>query len=339
MKALKRLAATLILGLSASAHAIVPAICTGQWYNPITDTDWNNIFPITIAGVQLTNGSNTNPPLMNSMPPICVCPTVFGFPFVGIGVTYWQPTYISEIERRPGCLSSLGGIQALSGYSMLHSEQTTSDNNHTGETSNRMQVHWYEYPVASMLEIMKSVTCKSSSGFNLAYVTEVDPLWQDDLWSAIFSPESALFANPIAVASCAVDAVASSFSTPLDAMFWCAGTWGQVYPLAGNSSHTGDPFTMNNQIQAKFIARSHRMGLMFQTIGPSAVCSSHPNPIWVKSQYRYNQVAPVQRRGRAVVTGDYGRLFQFPPVTNPPTMEHTVNLIWQGQQCCLKGIP
>lgn len=339
MKKITKLFIVAMLLVSTMANAIVPAICTGTFFNPVTDTDWNNLFPITIAGVRFSTNSNSNPPLMQAMPPVCVCPTILGIPFVGIGVTFWQPMFISEIERRPGCLSSLGGIQALSGYSMLHSEQTVSDNNATGAAVNRMQVHWYEYPVMSLLNMMEAVQCKNTNGFNLAYITEIDPLWQDDTWGAIFAPEAALFANPIATAACAIDAVASSLDFPLDALFWCAGSWGNLYPLAGNSSHSGDPFTMNNQIQAKFIARSHRMGLSWQTIGPTAICSSHPNPVWVKSQYRFNQVAPVARRGRAVATGGDGKMFQFPPVTNPPTMEHTVNLIWQGQQCCLKGIP
>lgn len=340
MNFFKKLLAIVTLAFAATAsHAVVPAVCTGNLFNPISDTDWNNIFPITIAGVPITMGGNTTAPLMAAMPPICVCPTFLGIPFVGIGLTWWQPQYVAEIERRPGCLSSLGGINVLPGYSMLGSEQAVADSNNTGEAANRMQIHWYEYPVMSMLQMMESLYCKNPMGFNLAYITEVDPLWQDDVWSAIFAPESSLFANPIANAACAVDAVASSFDFPMDVLFWCAGTWGNVYPLSGNSSHSGDPFAMNNQIQAKFLARNHRMGLQWQTIGPTAVCSSHPNPIWVKSQYRYNQVAPVARRGRAVVTGSNGRLFTFPPVTNMPTQEHTVNLIWQGQQCCAKAIP
>lgn len=339
---MKKLFRALVLGLLlwvTSAQAVVPSICTGTLYNPITDTDWNNIFPISIAGIQFTSNSNMSPPLMLAMPPVCLCPTIFGIPFIGIGVTFWQPMFISEIERRPGCLSSLGGIQVMPGYSMLGSEQTTEDGVNSGTQANRMQVHWYEYPVFGMLQLMESVICRNINGFNLMYMTEIDPLWQDDVWGAIFAPEAALFANPIASAACAVDAVASSLDFPMDALFWCAGAWGNIYPLSGNSSHAGTPFTMNNQLQAKFIARNHRMGLSWQTIGPTAVCSAHPNPIWVKSQYRYNQVAPVPRRGRAVPTGSNGMLFQFPPITNVPTQEHTINLIWQGQQCCLKGIP
>jgi conjugal transfer pilus assembly protein TraU len=334
----KKLIAAATLLVASTAQAVVPTMCTGRLFNPLTDADWNNIFPITIAGVPLGAGTNPMNPLMAAMPPVCVCPTILGIPFVGIGVTYWQPTYLAEIEHRPGCLSSLGGINVLPGYSMLQSEQTVNHENR-GKSTNRMQVHFYTYPLFGMLEMMKSVSCNNPSGFNLGYVTEVDPLWQDDLWGAVFAPESAVFANPIAQMACAVDAVSASAGYPQDALFWCSGSMGGVYPLTGNSQHSGDPFTLNNQVMSKFLARHHRMGLQWQTIGPTAICSSHPNPVWVKSQYRFNQVAPIPRKGRAVAPGDNGKLFQFPPVTNLPTQEQTVNLIWQGQQCCLKPIP
>lgn len=335
-------AAALAFGFTAatSASALVPGTCTGRLFNPVTDTDWNNIFPITIAGARMTSGSNTINPLMAAMPPICVCPTIFGIPFVGIGITYWQPLYVSEVEYRPGCLSSVGGVDVLPGpYDLLTGQEGSKNQGKGDKPVNRMQVHWYQYPVFSVMEIFKSLTCKSPSGFDLAYVTEVDPLWQDDMWSAVFAPESVLFSNPIAHAACGVDAVAASTAYPLDALFWCAGSWGNLYPLSGNSSHTGDWFASNNQVQAKFIARNARMGLQWQTIGPTAICSSHPNPVWVKSQYRYNQVGPIRRKGRAVSTGDSGKFFQFPPITNTPVQEQTINLIWQGQQCCLKPIP
>lgn len=335
-----RIFALMFLFLASTAKAVIPTPCDGEFYNPISHTDWNNMFPITIMGAQLSpSKGNTVAPLMQTMPPICVCPTIFGIPLPGVGITYWQPLYISEIEHRPGCLSSLSGLKVLSGpYEALASNQTRNHKD-SAKFANRMQVHWYEYPVFTFMKMFQNLTCKNPAGFNLAYVTELDPIWQDDLWSAIFSPETTLFANPFSHLACAVDAAAAIFTYPLDPLFWCAGSWGNIYPFSSFSSHSGDPFTLNNQIGAKFLARNARMGLSFQTIGPTAVCFSHPNPIWIKSQYRHNQIMPVNRRGRAVSTGDPGKLFQFPPITNTPTNEHTVNLIWQGQQCCLKPIP
>ena len=341
MNIIKKLLCGLTLCLAMSAHGanLIPTVCDGKFFNPITDMDWNTLFPISIAGAKVTSSGNMNSPLMDMMPPICTCPTIFGFPFIGVGITYWQPIYISEIERRPGCLTSLGGVKILSdAYNLIGSNQTVSGVGR-GKSANRMQVHHYNYPVFELLEMFKSLGCKSSSGMSLAYITEIDYPWNSGEWSAVLTPEAVLFSGAVANLACAVDSVAAMTGFPLDPLFWCSGTWGNTYPLAGNSNHSGDPFTLNNQIESKFLARQARLGLGWQTIGPTAICSSHPNPVWVKSQFRYNQVAPIPRRGRAVTTGDNGKLFQFPPVTNPPTQEHTVNLIWQGQQCCLKPIP
>lgn len=322
------------------AADLVQGPCTGEMFNPFSDADWSYIYPITIAGAAMTTG-NTDPPLMKAAGAICECPSalLWGYPMVGVVLSYWEGMYIQEIERRPGCLRSMGGLSILEGYSTLASEQSDNNSVDLGKSANRMQIHWYEYPLFSLLDMLLDTECPGSSSFNLVNMTELDALWQDDLWGAVFAPEASLFGNLSSIASCGVDSVASSLDFPLDELFWCAGSWGSIYPLTGNSGHSGDPFIMNNQLGAKYIARSHRMGLMMQTIGPSAVCSPHINNIWVKSQYRYNQVAPIPRKGRAVVTGSNGRYFQTPAVTNAPTKEYTVNMIWQGKQCCLKAIP
>lgn len=334
MKFWKSLVAIATFAMASAAQAIVPTICTGQFFNPITDLDWNYIFPITTFGVEVGNGTNQNPALMRTMPPVCMCPSVLllGMPSPGVGMTWWEPTYMVEIENRPGCLSSLGGIQVLANYSTLASEKSTGEGMDRRNV-NRMQVHWMTYPVFEMLDMMTSVTCKNPSGLNVMYMTELDPLWQDDTWSAVFTPEAVLFANPIAVAACAVDAVAATLGQTMDPLFWCAGAWGSLYPLSGNTSHSGRDFAENNLVVAKFIARFSRMGLLWQTIGPTAICFSHPNPIVIKSQYRFNQTAPIPRRGKAVVFGDSADL-QIPPLTNMPTKEYTNNMIWQGKQCC-----
>lgn len=326
-----------LLGSPASAAtaaaAASGAACMGTIYNPITDTDWNNLYPIVIMGAPMGPPYAQSP--LHFMPPICVCPGPFGIPSYGIGITYWQPLYVSEISRTAGCLSTLGGINVLPGFSSLSSEQS-APRNKVGDSVNRMQVHWYEYPVFALLDLFTSMTCMSLPEFSLAWMSEIDPTWQNDQWGIVFSPEAALFANPIAQAACSVDAVASSAGFTMDPLFWCAGTWGSVYPLTGNASENNSPFTMNNLIQAKFLARQHRIGTLWQTIGPSASCFPHPNPIWIKGQYRVDQVGPIPRYGMPVPIGS-AALQQFPPVSNPPGFENTNNLIWQGQQCCLRA--
>ncbi|MNR71714.1 TraU protein [compost metagenome] len=334
MNLLKKLLFAGLLLFSCAAKAVVPAVCTGQFFNPISDLDWNYMFPITALGVEYSNGMNQNPALLRALPPMSQCPSIlsFGYPIPCLNTSWWEPQYMTEIENRPGCLSSLGGVQVLQNYSNLGSEKSTGEGLEK-RAVNRMQVHWMTYPVFSAMDMMTQVTCKNPSGIDMVYMTEIDPLWQDDTWGAIFTPEAILFTSPIATAACAVDAVASALGQTMDALFWCAGSWGNLYPLTGNSSHSGQDFAENHLLLGKFVARFSRMGLLFQTIGPTAICFSHPNPIVVKSQYRFNQTAPVPRRGRAVVFGDPGTT-QMPPVANMPTKEYTNVMIWQGKQCC-----
>lgn len=320
-----------VIGLNSPAFA--EGLCKGDFFNPITDPDWNNIFPITILGMSL--GGNSNPPQMY-VPPVCVCPGAMGVPSPGIGITYWQPLYIAEIEKTAGCASSLGGMKILSGYEGLNSEQGFFSDDKGAAQSTRMQLHWYEYPLFALLDIFKGMGCKSSNGFNLMYVSEIDPTWQDDVWAGIFNPESSLFANITAQTACTVDSVAANFAHPVDPLFWCAGTWGGVYPMSGNANQSLYPFQLNHLVLAKYMARAARLGLAWQTIGPSAICSAHPNPVWVKSQYRVNQVYPIRRRGAPMVIGAQPIKQRPTMVTNPPGLDSTVDLIWQGQQCCLR---
>src|SRR5690606_3368632 len=61
----------------AQPSAAAAGACKGSIFNPITDTNWNNMFPITVGGISAGGGSN--PPLMH-MPALCMCPGAYGIP-------------------------------------------------------------------------------------------------------------------------------------------------------------------------------------------------------------------------------------------------------------------
>ncbi len=338
LRAIATVAISCVISATAFAVGASPTICHGKLFNPVSDTNWNDFFPLTIMGVQ--TGPNGNPPMMY-VPPICVCPGIFGIPSPGVGVSYWQPTYIAEVERNAGCAPSLGGGTTLfSGYSLENSEQAYigSDQGAKGTSgSTRMQIHWYEYPIFSFFEAFKDLGCRTSGGFALAYTTEIDPTWQDDLWAGLYSPEAGLFGSLAANTACIADSLASNVAFPIDALFWCAGSWGNVYPFSGNANESLTPFQVDNLELAKFIARLAREGLAWQTIGPDAICSAHPNPIWIKSQYRVDEVYPVITRGAPLVIGALP-FKQIPGlITNTPINTSMVDLIWQGTECCVRS--
>lgn len=339
MSKLSAIALLAVLAMTGASPVLAAAGagCKGKMFNPISDPNWDYAFPISVAGVSFGKGSN--PPLM-TMPPICVCPGYFGIPAVGIGITYWNPKYIAEVARDPMCLSSLGGMKLANTFDMEASEQQPAGLAEAG-TSNgntaRMQTHWYQYPLFVMLDMFASFCGNSSTGFNLAWMSEIDPTHQNDVWGAIFSPEGALFANPIAQAACAIDSVAAQVYYPLDAMFWCAGSWGSVYPFTGNAPAHSSSQASNGLLLSKFLAKQFRVGAMLSTIGPANYCNSSPSPVWYKTQFRLNQVYPTRVNGvrGPVYAGQSEFVWGLAPPANMPTKEGSNYLIWNGQQCCL----
>lgn len=324
------LALTIGMASSATAHA---AQCKGSIFNPVTDTNWNNMFPITVAGVG--SGGGSNPPLMG-MDAICMCPGALGVPVPGIGMTYWEPTYVAEIATSPGCLSTMGGVKALPGFERLAAEKSyTMTKSAGGNTVNRMQVHWYVYPVFAALNMMSAVGCSSLSGISLSTPTEIDPLWQDDLWAAVAFPETALFANPLGMLACVPDVIASAFGRPIESMPWCQGAQGILYPPTGIGRGMDSPQGNNLQVLGKFMHRSTRMAQLLTTIGPTAKCGSSWLPNMIRSQYRLDPIAPVASN-RRVNFGKPEMQWGYIPPTNYATREDSAYLIWVGRQCCLR---
>jgi hypothetical protein len=98
------------------------------------------------------------------------------------------------------------------------------------QNSSQWQSHYYVYPLLYWMEILTDFLCFEQTTFDVAYVTEIDPLWQDSALTSIINPEVALFSNPIATAACAADCVAATAKLPIDQMFWCAGCNGGCIP-------------------------------------------------------------------------------------------------------------
>lgn len=323
------------LGLSTGAEAL----CSGRFFNPITDPNWDYAFPISIAGVRTGKSMGGDPPMMR-MSPVCTCPGHLGIPAVGIGITYWNPKYIAEVERDPMCMSSLGGIKLGAMFDMESSEQQPTASLNTKDSKGnvtRMQAHWYEYPLYAMLELFTEFCGNSSTGFNLAWISEVDPTHQSDIWGAIFAPEAALFGGLLANAACAADSIAATVAWPLDPLFWCVGAWGPAYPMTGNATVSNSAMAVNGVVLAKFMEKQYRAGAMLATIGPLAKCRSHYTPVWFKSQLAINQIYPVRTNKvkSKIFPGKSEFTWGLWPPANRPTKESSYYLLWNGQQCCL----
>ena len=289
---LKKISILLFLGvflLSVFADT-AEGKCKNKFLNPINDVCWNCIFPFKISGrtVKLANDMSdfAADPVQSR---ICLCKSGLSVT-VGVPVSFWEPARLADTVKDPYCFPSIGINMGSADTGFLGGGHTEKSNA-TEQDSTFAQAHWYIFAVWDLLDIFMDFPCLASETFDIAYITELDPLWNDDILAALISPEVLLFSNPIAQLACVADSVAANIGFPQDALFWCAGSWGSAYPITGHVNSS-------NYIQANSLAASRmvfklgREGLLWD---PGVnVCGSVYSPIWNKSNYRIQVSKPVK---------------------------------------------
>jgi len=231
-------------------------------------------------------------------------------------------------------MTALGGIDMNPGFDAPHGTQTKLD--HSG-TSSFYQAHWYVDPIFVLLQVIVDSPCLEQNVFDVAYMTELDPLWNDDELTSILNPDSFLFGNLIARLACAADCVASTAGFPLNTLFWCAGCQGSMYPLNGHvASHIGG-VQASSLIVSRLIAKMHREGLMWAASGDSGMCGYYPQLLMDKTGYKFQMHFPVaqnkiggkccQPLGRTSILWGAGKEI-------PGVGEDFAYMIFRKRDCC-----
>jgi len=257
------------------------ATCSADFFNPITDICWDCIFPVAIGGITIF-GSDIDSPPDDISSPICICGTT-----IGLSASFWEPARIIETVKDPWCFNLIGAdLSSGNGFLAGDTQKTTK-----ASKSMFAQAHYYLLNVWSLLDLFLDLPCLENTGFDVGYLTEVDPLWNDDLLAFLLNPEALLFGNPVLQFSCIADSVAANAGLPLDVLFWCMGSWGSTYPLTG---HKGNDSIVedNAALAARIIYKLVREYTLFDTA--SNVCGATMWPIWTKSHYRLQEMKPVR---------------------------------------------
>lgn len=302
----------------------------GTFLNPIMDICWECIFPITVSGVNVTPGYSD---LANHKKAICTCAGMP--PKVGIPISFWEPARLVDVTRHAYKFLGLGGISL--GHESVKNRGTVgivADG--PGQTS-FYHVHWYCFPILTLLEIFTDFNCLEKSEMDILYMSEFDPLWNDDSLSLIVNPEAALFGNPAAQLACVADCTASSFSKPQDKLFWCAGCEGSLYPLNGTVGHHVGAIQASALIVHRTIAKMHRLGVQ-SGYEEDEYCISKPMPIIKKSLYKTQLIYPIaqtkvpcQALGKTDLLWGAGKSY-------PKGGEDFVYMVWTKRQCCLDAV-
>ncbi|WKL18793.1 TraU family protein [Comamonas testosteroni] len=296
-----------------------------------TDICWSCIFPIRVAGIPIS-GPGGSFPEDSVTSPLCACEDTNGIPRPGITTSMWEPARLVEFQRVPGCSSVLNGIRFP--FDRLN-QGNHSNSTHDGSDGTFMHYHFYAFPLLIMMDLFVNQKCNPDGYMDLdvMYMSELDPTWNNDELAFFTNPEAAAVANPIAAAACSADAIASTAGKPLKQMFWCAGSWGALYPLSGNQNGGRGVIRESSLLKTRVLAALHRRGLSWKTMGSDALCGGYISPTLPKTQYKFNLVAPIPEANSSHVVGEstltWGIAKTIPSIGQDP-----VYMVWRWNDCC-----
>ena len=239
-----------------------------------------------------------------------------------------------EAVRFPGCAPALGGITLpMTDYRELGTPGNGEIEHGDWSFYN---YHSYAFPLLFMLSLFTTDNCMPDgySDFDVMYLSELDPTWDRSDLAFFANPEAAAVANPIAQAVCPVDAVAAAAGFPLDQLFWCAGSWGGLYPLSGTYMSGESLSTQTSMIAARSLAALHRRGLYRRTMGNDAMCGGVIDPSFPKTQYAMSEFFPVAEANGDHPIGQtsfmWGESREIPAVG-----EDALYVVWRWTDCCM----
>jgi conjugal transfer pilus assembly protein TraU len=197
---MKRIAFSLMM-IAFSLPTQGDALCQGHFVNPMTDICWRCLFPLSIGSTPMATGGIALPDTENPASPIQVCPTE-GLPRVGLAIGYWEPVALVDITAKPYCMVNLGGVQFDLGTDVSQGgrSETDGDRHHSF-----YHAHWYNYPVLEWLHLLDDAICMQKGDFDLSYLSELDPTWDDDELSFLINPEATLFSSVLLQASWSIN--------------------------------------------------------------------------------------------------------------------------------------
>jgi conjugal transfer pilus assembly protein TraU len=257
-----------------------------------------------------------------------------GIPRPGISVSFWEPTRIIESVIDPFCFPSLGFEldNPLGGKGELRG----TAQGQSGKDATSMyaaQAHLIIFPVWGLLGLLTDLPCLEQQWFDVAYFTELDPLWQSDFRSLILNPEALVFGNPLLQMACMADAVAAATGVPNNVLFWCMGQWGSAYPLTGKLS-TSNMVMGAAGTAARLIYKLNRELLMCDHNAGNG-CGCVRTPIWQKANYRLQIVRPRPNTSSTIRIGEPSPLWESNQQSMASGDENFAFVLFRKNSCCV----
>ena len=292
----------------------------------VTKMCYSCTFPLRIGGITVISGPMDDASHVITRP-LCTCP--FPPPIfkrVGIPIGFFEPSRLIEVVSDPYCFPLLGinfGNNGTLGG---------TKNNGTSSKHTFFQAHYMIFPVYAIIGMYTDIACVESGSPDVGYITEIDPLWNDDELATYINPEALLFGNPITNLACTADSVSSGVGYPIDPLFWCMGSWGNSYPLTGHKP-TSDSYVQDTAaIASRLIYKLHRELILWKSWGEGGLCGYVPSPIWEKTAYRLEIISPIPN-SVAAVPGETGLKWDYGK-NIPMQYDNFGYLLFKKRDCC-----
>lgn len=300
----------------------------------VTDMCWDCVFPIRVSGVKIS-GSKASDRIPDgaSNRPLCTCKDAHGVHTPGVMVSLWQPFRLVEFQRVSGCSSVLNGIRFPTNrlFQGNDGHAASLDDDH----KTFRHYHYYTFPIMIMLDMYVPAHCNPGGyhDLDLMYMSELDPTWNNDELAFFTNPEASLVASPMAAVACIPDAVSSNLGKPLTNLFWCAGSWGVVYPFSGNTFSTEGILRSTSLMAVKTLSALHRRGLEYNTIGNDNACGGSISQYMPKNQYRFTLMHPRPETKSSHAVGESTLKWGLNR-TIPSVGEDPIYVVWRWIDCC-----
>ncbi|RIY33821.1 hypothetical protein CJP74_00865 [Psittacicella melopsittaci] len=295
----------------------------------ITDICWDCMFPMRISGVKVSGGKGRDDiPSGSVSQPVCSCKRKGDFPQVGYTLGFWQPIRLVELVRTPGCMMSLNGKKIKLGRA--HQLGTRGSGELDTASTGFYHYHFYAFPLLQILGLLNKDLCFSNefSSIDVLYVSEIDPSWNYPEIAQLVFPETRAFARKEAILACGADAMAHLGQKSSSFLPWCAGTWGNVYPISGFDVSVGSGARMTSLLATRALAASHRRGFEVRTMGKDALCQTSLALEFLPEQYRFSMFYPMPQNSKHPI----GRsTFMWGEAANA---EDAVYVVWRWRDCC-----
>lgn len=301
MKLIKKLAITAGVALaigSAPAMAGTPG-CMGKMWNPLTDLDFTLMGALKVGGTEMMKAPKfLGKPPRHKADTVCFCEDGLKSGF-GTGMTYWLPAYLNDVSRQAGCLGFVNGVNILPGFLSLSSAQTWGIKKDVEQKTTNMQIHYAFADIISIAGKELFEQCGSlTSGLKVSYLTEPDFVFQNDVYSAMLSPQVALLATiPLLTQiACGGEAMANTLGGWYD--IGICGWESARYPLSNNVGATNSAQVTNMEITLKYLTRASILGTNLRTYGKDVQCEPKYAPFYDPFQHRYQWSFPTKTSTR-----------------------------------------